>query len=174
MNARDSHPFGFDMAYKPERPRRFGPALRTCLPAYGYLAVALLFVGFIVYGYQAAPGSFAYRYVVKAASERPISSAWFAVIVLVSGLAMVLRTHMRGITIHPEGIETLDLLTLGWPQIRRLEWPMIDRFQFDASQKSVAIDLWDGKREFLPEVSDREELVRALTVVAEARAIPYR
>lgn len=161
------------MAYRPEQPKRFGPSLRACLPSYGYLALAILFAGFVAYGYLAPPRSLAYRYVVDAAPGRPVPASWFAWVVFASGMAAVLRTHMRGVVVRPEGLESLDLHVLGLPVMRRLHWPMIDAFRFDASTRYVAVDLWNGTREFLPEVGDREELVRALVFIAEARAIPY-
>ena len=39
---------------------------------------------------------------------------------------------------------------------------------------SIALDLWDGSRVFLPTVSDAAGLVAALQTVAEARAIPVQ
>jgi hypothetical protein len=80
---------------------------------------------------------------------------------------------MRGVVIHPDGIETLELLALGFPKVRKLDWAMIDRFRFDAGKGMIGIDLWDGQQTFLPPVAAREELVQSLTEVAEARAIPY-
>jgi hypothetical protein len=38
----------------------------------------------------------------------------------------------------------------------------------------VALDVWDGTRAFLPEVSDRAGLSAALEKIAAARAIPVR
>jgi hypothetical protein len=37
---------------------------------------------------------------------------------------------------------------------------------------AIALDLWDGRREFLPKVSGRDELALMLEKVAKARAIP--
>jgi hypothetical protein len=39
---------------------------------------------------------------------------------------------------------------------------------------SVALDLWDGRRELLPRVSNRRKLENTLERVAAARAIPVR
>ena len=161
------------MAYRPERPMRFGPSFQACLPSYGYLAVATLFAAFVAYGYLAPPSSVAHRYVVEAARDRPVPASWFAWVVIASGLAAVLRTHMRGVVVRADGLESLDLHTIGLPTMRRLHWPMIDAFRFDVSTRYVGIDLWNGTREFLPEVGDREKLVRALVFIARARAIPY-
>lgn len=172
--ARDSRPPGFDMSYRPEEPVRFGPSFRARLPSYAYLAVAVLFAAFIGYGHFAPVGSFAYRWVIEAAPHRPFASSTFAWIALTAGAASVLRTHLRGVVVRPDGIETLDLAALGFPKIRRFDWPMIDSFRFDVSDTLIGIDLWNGTREYFPEVGDRDALVRALVYVAEARAIPYR
>ena len=171
--ARDSRPPGFDMSYRPEEDRRFGPSLRACRLAYLYAALSLGFVGFIAYGHVAPHGSFAWRYVIEASAERGIPPIWFATLALASGAAAVMRAHMRGVFVLPDGIETREVLVLGWPKIRRFDWPMIDRFRFDVSSKLVGVDLWNGTREYFPEVQDRDELVRALAYIAEARAIPY-
>lgn len=158
------------MSYRPTRAQRFGPPLRACAWAYAYCSVAALFVGFVFYGYVAPQGSLARLYVVESAREWP--ATWFAAIVLVSGIAAVLQSHMRGIILHPDGIETLDYVSFGLPRVRRLDWPMIDRIRFDA-KASIGIDLWNGTFESLPEVSERHELERALGYIAMARAIPF-
>jgi hypothetical protein len=41
-------------------------------------------------------------------------------------------------------------------------------------KSSVALDLWDGRRLFLPVVSNRRKLESTLERVAAARAIPVR
>jgi hypothetical protein len=160
------------MSFRPEEPRRFGPPLRECVPSYVYLGVSLLFVVFVAYGHVAPEGTLAYHYVIEAAHERALRSETFASLVLLSGVASVLRSHMRGVRVLPDGIETTEVLLLGLPRIRRLDWPMIDRFRF-SSVRSVGVDLWNGTREFLPDVGDREAMISALRYIAEARAIPY-
>jgi hypothetical protein len=169
--ARDSRPPGFDMTYRPEEPRRFGKSARACLVSYAYLGAAVLFAAFVFYGYVAPPGSLASRYVLEA--QRSIPATWFAAVVLSSGVAAVLRAHMCGVMVTPDGIETLELAAFGMPRVRRIHWPMINRFRFDLGARYVGIDLWNGTRELLPAVADREALVRSLAYIAEARAIPY-
>jgi hypothetical protein len=160
------------MSFRPTEPRRFGPAWRACSLAYAYLGVTLVFTAFVAWGYAAAPGSFAWRWVVEAASQRPLPTPYFAMLVLSSGLAAVMRAHMRGVVVHPDGIETLEIVALGWPKIRRIDWAMIDRFRFDL-RGHIALELWDGQSAFLPLVGSPDELVRELQYIAEARAIPY-
>lgn len=171
--SRDSRPPGFDMTYRPEEHRRFGTTLRARLPAYGYASVAAVFASFVAYGHVAPIGSFAWRWVIEAQPHRAFSSATFALIAMVAGVAALTRAHLQGVVLGPDGIESRDLVVLGVPKIRRLEWPMIDRFRFDISTKLICVDLWNGTQEYLPEVGDRDELVRALVYVAQARAIPY-
>ena len=64
---------------------------------------------------------------------------------------------MRGVIVHPEGLETRDMLGVGWPRVRRYAWPQIDRIVLDAGQ-TIAVDLWDGRREWLPKVGARDQL----------------
>lgn len=94
-----------------------------------------------------------------------------AAIVLASALASVIRAKMRGVIVHPEGLEARDILGVGWPRVRRFAWPQIDKIVLDGGQ-AIAVDLWDGRREWLPKVSQRDELAIVLERVATARAIP--
>lgn len=170
--SRESRPPGFDMTFRPEESRRFGPEQRSCLPAYLFLLAAFGFVLFVSYGYIAEPGSLAHHYVIEAAGNRSVSAGTFATIILAAGIGSVIRTHMRGVVVHPDGIETLDL-SLGWPKVERWGWAQIDKFHFDAGKDRISVDLWNGQTSLLPRVADREHLVEALAFVAEARAIPY-
>lgn len=170
--ARDSRPPGFDMSFRPEEPQRFGPPLRTRLPSYGYLLLTACFVFFVAYGHIAPPGSLAYQYALEPPEPRPFTPATIATVVLLSGIAAVLRTHMRGVRVLPDGIEFIDVLALGLPKVRLMHWAMIDKFRFDSTQ-AIAIELWNGTFERLPEVEDRAALVETLRFIAEARAIPY-
>lgn len=170
--ARDSRPPGFDMSFRPERPRRFGVPLRELLPSYGYLAITLLFAAFVAYGHVAPDGSFARYHVLAASQGGGPRAATFAFVVLASGLAAVLRVRLRGVKVHAEGIELVDALPMGVPRVRSLAWPMIDRFRFEGG-RPVGVDLWNGTREYLPVVDEQQALVDTLVYIAEARAIPY-
>lgn len=172
--ARDSRPPGYDMAFQPAQPRRFGVSMRACLPAYGYLAACLGFAAFVVHGYSAPAGSTAHHWVVEAGAGRALPATTFALIVVVAGIAGVIQSHLRGVVLRPDGIETLDTAFFGFPKVRHYAWPVIDRLRFDLSPRLVGVDLWNSTRDFLPEVADKQALVDALTEVAEARAIPYR
>lgn len=159
------------MAYRPLHAQRFGPSVRACRGAYLYALGTLIFGALVFYGYSAPRGTWLYQVVVEN-SNHAMPPTWFALFVLASGLAAVFQAHMRGVILHPDGIEMFEFITLGVPRVRRFDWPVIDRFRFDL-RSSVALDLWDGTHAFLPEVSDRDGLVRALAYVAMARAIPY-
>jgi hypothetical protein len=140
------------MTYRPERRISFGPPLRDRLPALGYFAFAIIACA--------------------------VPSSVCAIILFTSASAAVLREQMRGVVLHPEGIEMRELLTLGWPRVRRLTWSQIDRVfvppakQEGAEAKSIRLDLWDGSRTWLPKVARADELGILLERVALARAIP--
>jgi hypothetical protein len=78
---------------------------------------------------------------------------------------------MRGVRVRPDWIEYRDLIGSLWPKVKKYRWAQIDQISFEASG-SVLVDLWDGSRELLPDVSDREGLARLLERLARARAIP--
>lgn len=176
--ARESRPPGFDMTYMPEGSTSFGPTLKSRLPAFAYLALASAVGLFILYGQMAPTGSAAFEYVVEGDRHRLLPASVLGVILFSSALAAVLRSHMRGVVVHPDGIETRELLSLGWPRVRRLRWMQIDRLtlprltQNGERDGSIRLDLWDGTNAWLPEVANATALSDALERVALARAIP--
>src|ERR1700679_1255444 len=125
--ARPSRPPGFDMTYRPERRISFGPPLRQRLLSFAYLAFALAVCGVIVYGQHAPSGSILFHYVVEGDSGRIIPSSVCAIILICSAFAGVIREQMRGVILHPEGIDVRELLSLGWPRVRRFHWSQIDK-----------------------------------------------
>jgi hypothetical protein len=92
-----------------------------------------------------------------------------AVIVVISALATVLRTHMRGVLVSEDWIEARYLLPLGIPRARRWGWPQVLRVVVD--DERVALELWDGSFERLPEVARAGELVDLLIRQAKRRRI---
>jgi hypothetical protein len=174
--ARISRPPGFDMTYKPERRIAFGPPLRQRAMSFIYLALALTMTAVIVYGQHAPPGSTLFRYVVEGDSGRIVPASVCAIILTCSAIAAVLREQMRGVVLHPEGIDVRELLSLGWPRVRRFHWSQIDRVFVPSAEakeaKPIRLDLWDGTRTSLPDVARAGELGILLERVALARAIP--
>jgi hypothetical protein len=170
--ARPSRPPGFEMSYRPRSTQIFGPPIVSRIPSLVYLTLALGLVALVAIGSMSSQGSFLFRYVVEADSQRLLGARPLAAIVLASAVASVLRSRMRGVIVHPEGLEARDVLGfVGWPRVRRFAWPQIDKIALDAG-RSIALDLWDGRREWLPAVGKRDELAQTLERVAIARAIP--
>jgi hypothetical protein len=165
------------MTYRPERSVAFGPPLRQRAPSIAYLAFALAVTGVIVYGQRAPTSSVLFRYVVEADSTRAIPSSVCAIVLVCSAIAAVLREQMRGVVLHPEGIDVRELLSLGWPRVRRFHWSQIDKVFVPPAEgrsdaKTIRLDLWDGTRTWLPAVARASELGIMLERVALARAIP--
>ena len=173
--ARPSRPPGFDMTYRPAASTSFGPPLAERWPVIAYLVFALVVTGVILVGQNAPSGSRLFHYVVEGDRHRIISSSVCALLLVVSAVAAVLREQMRGVVVHPDGIELRELLALGWPKIRRLAWSQIDRVSVpraEAAAAPIRLDLWDGSRAWLPRVRDAVGLATMLERVALARAIP--
>src|SRR5262249_965585 len=125
----------------------------------------------------------AFQYVVEGDRHRLIPSAVCAIILFTSSLAAGLRARMRGVVVHPGGIELRELLTPGGPRVRRDHRSQIDRplvpgakgaarTRAEGDKASICVDLWDGSRALLPNVEDLMGLAVMLEKVALARAIP--
>jgi len=170
------------MTYKPDKRQAFGPPLRDRALTLGYLAFAIVVVGLILYGQNAPSSSIFFKYVVEGDRHRVVSSSVCAIILGVSASAAFLREQMRGVIVHPDGIEMRELLTFGWPKVRRLAWAQIDRVAVPSADPRtratrpgpslIRLDLWDGSRAWLPNVSNATGLGLLLERVALARAIP--
>jgi len=160
------------MTYRPAE-TMFPPPLLARVPSFLYLLLATAVVGLVIAAHVSPTNTNLHIWIVEQDPRRVISSRTFAALIALSALASFLRASMRGVRIRPDGVEFRDVLTLGWPRVRRYRWAQIDRVVLD-QPKSVVLDLWDGTRAFLPEVSDRQGLAAALELVATARAIPVR
>jgi hypothetical protein len=182
------------MTYRPTGSVSFGPPLNERFLSLGYLLFAVVVTGVILYGHAAPSNSRIFRYVVEGDRDRMISSTVCAIVLCLSALAAVLREQMRGVIVHPDGIELRELLAFGIPRVRRLHWSQIDRLFVpkaksheishgeskgraeDSGQaksgKSIGLDLWDGSRTWLPDVANLMGLAVLLERVALARAIP--
>jgi hypothetical protein len=169
--ARASRPPGFDMTYRPTE-TSFGPPLLIRVPSILYAALALAAVVTVLVAEASPSTSWLYVNVVERGVRGIMSARVFAGCLVIGAGASLLRANMRGVRIRGDGVEYRDIVSL-IPRLRRFKWAQIDRVILDAP-RSVALDLWDGTRAFLPEVSDRLSLSATLEKVAYARAIPVR
>jgi len=162
----------FEMTYSPPTGDRikFGPPLRSRLPSAVYLVAALGLGAVVLYAYTAAPsGSRLFGWVVEGDRGRPVPASVLAAAIVVSAIATVLRTHMRGVLVSDDWIEARYLLPLGIPRARRWGWPQVLRVV--VGDTHVAFELWDGSFETLPEVARTRELVELLVQHAQRRRI---
>jgi hypothetical protein len=182
--ARISRPPGFDMTYRPDK-ARFLPPLRVRVPAYVYLAGALAIAIGVALAPHLSSSSWLYGIVVRGDVNRVMSAGLFATLLLLSSGAAVLRQQMSGVVVFPDGIETREVLAFGVPRIKRLAWAQIDRVAIPADPAAleagrvdatgitkIRLDLWNGTREYLPDVGKLSDLALLIERVALARAIP--
>ena len=153
----------FDMSYEPpsagER-AKFGPPRRTRIPSAIYLAAAVVFAAVTAYAYNAPASSRLFVWAVEGDRIRPLSVSVIAVIVVVSALATVVRTHMRGVIVTDDWIEARYLLPLGIPRAKRWGWPQITRVLVDGQR--TGLEFYDGTFERLPDVANGKELVQLM------------
>ncbi len=162
----------FEMTYSPPTSARtkFGPPLRSRIPSAMYLFGALVMCTVVTYAYAFAPSSSpVFVWVVEGDRGRPLSAEILAVIVVVSAIGTVLRTHMRGVVVSDEWIEARYLLALGIPRARRWGWPQVLRVVIDG--KRIGLELWDGTFERLPEVAKARDLFQLMLQHAHRRRI---
>ncbi len=169
---RPSRTPGFDMTYRPEE-CVFGPPWTARIPSLVYLACGVLAGALVLIGENSGSNSSLFDYVVVQDRGRIMSMRTFAFVLLVGGIASVARTSMRGVRVYADGVEARDIKNFIIPSVRRYQWPQMERIVLDM-KTSVALDLWDGRRLFLPAVSNRRKLESTLERVAAARAIPVR
>jgi hypothetical protein len=162
----------FEMTYSPPGGERlkFGPPLASRIPSALYLAAALILGAAVLYAYAAASSnSFLFVWVVERDRGRPLSVNVLTVIVVVSALATVLRTHMRGVLVSEDWVEARYLLPFGIPRARRWAWTQVLRVVLDGTR--VAFELWDGSFEKLPVVAKGPDLVNVILQHAQRRRI---
>jgi hypothetical protein len=153
----------FDMSYSPPSAGtsvKFGPPLRARIPSAVYLAAAVAFGVLTLYAYNAPRNSRLFFWAVEGDRIRPLSVSVVAILVLVSAVATVLRTHMRGVIVGDDWIEARYLLALGIPRARRWGWAQVTRIVVDDAR--IALEMYDGSFERLPEVANGRELVQLM------------
>jgi hypothetical protein len=153
----------FDMTYEPPSAGetvKFGPPLRTRIPSAAYLVASIIFGLVTWYAYNAPTSSKLFVWAVEGDRIRPLSVSVIAVILLVSSLATVLRTHMRGVIVTDDWVEARYLLPLGIPRARRWGWPEVTRVVLDGSR--AGFELYHGGFERLPEVADGQGLMNVI------------
>ena len=152
----------FEMTYEPPSAGekvKFGPPLKTRIPSAVYLAAAIVFGIVTAYAYNAPTSSKLFVWAVEGDRMRPLSVSVIAVVVLVSALATVIRTHMRGVIVTDDWVEA-RYLYMTIPKARRWGWPQVTRIVLDGVR--AGFELYDGTFERLPEVADGRALAEAI------------
>lgn len=165
----------FEMAYSPSPKERhpFGPPFRSRIPSLIYLCVGIALLAIVGVAYSSSGNGSLYDFIVEGDRYRAVRSPVLATMVLVSGLATVLRAHMRGVIVHADGLEMRDVLILGIPTVRKWAWAQVHRIIVDdtRAETRVALELWDNSHVKLPEVRKGRELAALLERIGASRRI---
>lgn len=165
----------FSMAYSPPPKERhpFGVPLRARLPSFAYLACSIVIVALVVSAYSSSGSSRLYEWIVEGDRSRPVGTPVLSLMILASAIATVIRSHMRGVIVRGDGVESRELLALGVPSVRKLVWPQIHRVVIDDARKNpkVALELWDGGYVKLPEVARGRDLADLLERIGAGHRI---
>ena len=152
----------FEMSYEPPSAGekvKFGPPMRSRIPSAIYLAASVVFGIVTAYAYNAPSTSKLFVWAVEGDRLRPLSVSVIAVVVLVSALATVIRTHMRGVIVTDDWVEA-RYLYMTIPRARRWGWPQVTRIVLDGVR--TGFEFYDGTFERLPEVADGRALMEAI------------
>jgi hypothetical protein len=160
------------MTYRPAE-TAFGPPFRVKIPSILYALVAALAVVAVLLAERSPAGSWLYTNIVARGAHGFIGARTVALMLVLGAISSLVRANMRGVRILSDGVEYRDVGSFGMPKLKRYRWAQIDRVVLDLPE-SVAFDVWDGSRVFLPVVADRPTLAAALEKIAAARAIPVR
>jgi hypothetical protein len=165
----------FEMAYAPDSGNErypFGPTLLARLPAILWFLFSVGVAGMVVVAHHSSSNSALYMWVVERDPGRLLPSSVLAFLVLASGIATLVRTHMRGVIVQSGGIEARYLLAGGLPRVRQWAWAQVHRFIVDESDGGVVLELWTGQYEKLPPVARALELAGVLERKAAQHGIP--
>jgi hypothetical protein len=138
-----------------------------------YLLAAVLMLTVVLAAEASSSNSLLYVRVIEENSRRLMTPRTFAILLVASALAAVVRGSMRGVRIRGDGLEYRDVVSGFWPRLKRLRWPQIDRIVLDVPAE-IVVELWDNSRVYLPRVAEHDGLRLALETVAAARAIPVQ
>lgn len=156
------------MTYRPTE-EFFGPPLRVRMLGYVHAGLAVL-IGMLVFAVERGPrDSDLYQFMFR--EKHLVDTHLAAGAFFVSALFSILRDGMRGVMVRAHWIEYRELLSAVWPRVRRYRWAQIDALTFE-TDGAIGLDLWDGRREYLPQVRAGAELRSVLERLAAARAIP--
>lgn len=158
------------MSYRPEGRQAFGPPAATWILPAVYLCASIAFLVIVLVAQTTTGDSWLHRYIVEGDEYRIVGARALAGVMALGGIAAVLRTAMRGVVVHPDGVEARYVINLGWPKVKSFTWMEIDRLVFHG--QNVTLKLWDGTRFGLPAVRDSLALSTTLERIAVARAIP--
>ena len=147
----------FDMVYSPRTGARhaFGAPWTTHVFAYVFALAALALGAIIATAHLTLIDSSWQRWIVEGDRNRPLGSLPFALVIALSALGTVARSHLRGVIVTDDGIETRELIGFGIPRIRKLAWSQVHRVVIDdtneqGSRHEIMLELWDGQYLHLP------------------------
>jgi hypothetical protein len=156
------------MTYRPAA-EFYGPPLKARLVAFVHAGVAVGIAALVYFVERGPTDSALYHYMFSTKHMVDTHVAAFAF--AMSSVFSILRDGMRGVKIRADWIEYREMVSAVWPRVRRYRWAQIDRVVFEPSG-AISLDLWDGRREILPDVRAMESLRQVLERLATARAIP--
>jgi hypothetical protein len=152
----------FEMAYPTELHERyaFGPTWLARLPSFLWFLFSLGVTTIVVLAHHMSTSSSLTAWVLER-DRNGIPPSVLAFLVLASGIATLVRSHMRGVIVQRDGLEARYVLPMGLPRVRRWAWAQIHRMIVDP-RKGVILELWTGQYEKLPVVARTAELAAVL------------
>jgi hypothetical protein len=152
----------FGMAYPLETRERhaFGPTWLSRVPSIMWFLFSVGVTVVVVLAHHMSSNSILTMWVVER-DRNGIPASVLAFLVLASGIATLVRAHMRGVIVQRDGLEARYVLPLGVPRVRRWAWAQIHRMIVN-EHSGVILELWSGQYEKLPVVARTTDLAAVL------------
>ncbi len=150
--------------------RFFGPPTRALVGSWLHCGLSFAVVCLIFGAKFGVWGEALYEFFFV--EERMIDAETLAAGFILSATASFLRARMRGVNLRNGWLEYRDVINSVWPKVKRLRWAQVDEIHFFSD--AIALELWDGSTQVLPDVRHFDALVQQLTQIAALRSITVK
>lgn len=148
--------------------QRFHAKVSAHATSYVYALSSFAFVALVIVAMTSGAGALGDSFLADIA-RRQSAMPYLVWLVGLSGLGTVVRSHLQGVVVGKEGVESRSSF-LGVPRVRTLAWTQIHRVVIDPETGAI-LELWNNETERLPLVRNPRALAGALLARAVERNV---